>query len=106
MKYWGGLMRKYLPVYNPDFGPDERAAIARTAWQQEFLTANKITDRFEREFAQHIGRKYGVFTNSGSSAVLIAVAAQHWKRGDKILTPAVTFGTTISPLLTYGLTPV
>lgn len=100
------LDKKYIPVYCPDFGEEERAAIASTAWTQEFLTANKICDKFEREFARHVGRKHAVMTNSGSSAVLIAVAAQHWKRGDKIITPAVTFGTTISPLLIYGLVPV
>jgi len=99
-------MDKYIPVYQPDFGHQERSAICRAAHTCEFLTANRLCTLFENEVGKLVGRRYNVFTNTGSSAVLVAVASQHWTRGDKIITPAVTFGTTLSPLYIYGFVPV
>ncbi len=65
---------------------------------------------FEAMLSKYLGVKDSVLTNSGSSANLLAVAAMiHVKRlspGDEVLTPAVTFPTTVNPLLLYGLKPV
>jgi CDP-6-deoxy-D-xylo-4-hexulose-3-dehydrase len=54
-----------------------------------------------------------VLVNSGSSANLAAVAtlaspalAGHLKAGDEVITPAVTFPTTLAPILQFGLIPV
>lgn len=98
--------RDYIPVYSPDFDVDERTALAQTAWTSRFLTANKKCETFEKEMCKYHNRRHAVMVNSGSSAILIAVASMEWKRGTKIATPACTFGTTLSPLIIYGLTPV
>jgi len=67
---------------------------------------------FELEFPTHLGTKFGVLTNSGSSANLLMVAALKSKNlyslaeGSKILTPVVCFPTTINPIIQNGFTPV
>lgn len=99
-------MRARIPVFEADFGFDERSAIHQHIAKDAFITAGKEVERFEREFAMHVGRQFGVMTNSGSSALLIAIAAMGWERGDKIVTPAVTFPTSVSPLLHFGCIPV
>ena len=67
-------------------------------------------DEFESEFCKFLGVKHCILTNSGSSASLLAVAAmsalKRLRPGDEVLTPAVTFPTTVNPLLFYGLKPV
>ena len=53
-------------------------------------------------------------TNSGSSANLLAVSAltspalgeRALRRGDEVITTAVSFPTTVNPILLYGLVPV
>ena len=69
--------------------------------------------KFEREFAAALNSKFSVLTNSGSSANLIAVTALKSKRrhsplknGDKVITPATTFPTTLAPIIQNNLKPV
>ena len=43
--------------------------------------------------------------NSGSSANLLGLASFNFKKGSEIITPSLTFSTTISPIYQLGLTP-
>ena len=51
-------------------------------------------------------KKYGVFVNSGSSACLLAIAALDLPKGSKIITPALTFSTTLAPIIQLGYIPI
>jgi dTDP-4-amino-4,6-dideoxygalactose transaminase len=74
------------------------------------LSAGPMIDRFEREIARLHACRYGLFTNSGTSALQIALAAlkeRHgWADGDEVLVPAVTFVATSNVVLYNGLKPV
>jgi CDP-6-deoxy-D-xylo-4-hexulose-3-dehydrase len=74
-----------------------------------FTQFTKVKE-FEAAFAVWQGCRYCVFVNSGSSANLILVNAlkqlQRWKDGDEIIVPAVTWPTTITPVIQCGLKPV
>lgn len=65
---------------------------------------------FEAAFAKWQGCRHCVFVNSGSSAnlVLINAAKEYfgWANGDEVIVPAVTWPTTVTPVLQCGLTPV
>ena len=71
---------------------------------------------FELKFSQLLGKKYGILTNSGSSANLLMISTllgrsktpkkYQLSRGDKFITPVVCFPTTINPLLQLGFEPV
>ena len=73
------------------------------------FTMGKCVFDFEREFSKYIGSKYAVMSNSGSSANLLMIAALFFvkdnplKPGDEVIVPAVSWSTTYSPLLQYGL---
>ena len=60
----------------------------------------------EGQVSKLFNKKFGLMTNSGSSANLIAVQSLNLKKGTKVLTPALTFSTTISPLVQSGLIPL
>lgn len=62
--------------------------------------------RFEEEIAQLFGKKYGVMVNSGSSANLLAVEILDLPEGSEVITPILTFATTLGPLIQKRLTPV
>mgnify|MGYP001168897037 CR=1 FL=1 len=77
------------------------------------LTQSKNVCEFEREWSEWLGVKYSIFVNSGSSANLAAITALcsknldgHMRPGGEVITPAVTFPTTLSPILQNGLVPV
>jgi len=68
---------------------------------------------FEGEFAAKYGFGNGVMVNSGSSANLLAVAAlanpetrDGLKPGDEVIVPALSWSTTVWPLVQSGLVPV
>jgi perosamine synthetase len=76
----------------------------------ERLSAGPMIDRFEREIARLHASRYGLFTNSGTSALQIALAAlkeRHgWADGDEVLVPALTFVATSNVVLYNNLRPV
>ena len=61
---------------------------------------------FERKVAKLFGKKHGVMVNSGSSANLLALASLELKKGSEVITPILTFSTTVSPILQLNLVPV
>ena len=63
-------------------------------------------DLFEKKIATMFGKKYGVMVNSGSSANLLAFEIMDLKPGDEVITPLLTFGTVVAPILQKGLVPV
>lgn len=73
------------------------------------LTKNKLTIEFEEKFAQYQNRKFSVFINSGSSANLLMIysliAAGKLKNKNVIL-PALSWTTTVSPVIQLGLNPI
>ena len=79
-----------------------------------WLTAGRFNDQFEKEFAEFLGVKYALSTNSGSSANLLALSAltshklgeKRLKKGDEVISVAAGFPTTVNPILQQGLVPV
>ena len=61
---------------------------------------------FEKESAAFLGVKYGILTNSGSSAGLLALSALELPRGSEVIIPATTFPTIFNIILQCGLVPV
>jgi CDP-6-deoxy-D-xylo-4-hexulose-3-dehydrase len=59
----------------------------------------------ERRVAELLGRGHGVMVNSGSSAIRLAVDLLDLEPGDEVITPALTFGTDIAPLVQVGAVP-
>ncbi|OGO93128.1 MAG: hypothetical protein A3F10_05575 [Coxiella sp. RIFCSPHIGHO2_12_FULL_42_15] len=61
---------------------------------------------FSSEAAKFLGVKYGVLTNSGSSAGLLALSALDLSKGSEVIISAVTFPTIFNIILQCGLVPV
>ena len=59
----------------------------------------------EKKIVKLFGKKYGLMVNSGSSANLLALASFDFKKGSEIITPTLTFSTTVSPIYQLGLVP-
>jgi len=59
----------------------------------------------EKAVANIFGKKFGLMVNSGSSANLLAIASLNFKKGSEIITPNLTFSTTVAPIYQLGLIP-
>lgn len=116
----------HLPKQNMSFNPgetsinyagrvyDEKEMINLVDSALDFwLTAGPYSRKVERKMCELFGAKKFYLVNSGSSANLIMVSALkslHYEGrltpGDEIITPSVTFPTTLTPIVQNQLIPV
>jgi CDP-6-deoxy-D-xylo-4-hexulose-3-dehydrase len=61
---------------------------------------------FERRVAKLFNKKYGLMVNSGSSAIMLAMEALNLPEGSEVITPSLTFSTTVSYIVRNKLIPV
>ena len=94
---------------------DEKEIISLVDSALDFwLTAGRYAKQFETDFAEFLGVKHCLLTNSGSSANLLAVSAltspklgeKRLKPGDEVITVAAAFPTTVNPIIQNKLIPV
>ena len=69
------------------------------------MTGPRVAD-FEDKVSSLFGKSDGVMVNSGSSANTLAVQSLGLESGSEVITPALTFSTTVAPILQAGLVPV
>jgi len=73
------------------------------------LTKGDLTWQLEKKWAEKIGTKYSVYVNSGSSAILLALAAilESGKlRNKKIIVPGLSWATDVSSPMLLGMEPI
>ena len=73
------------------------------------LTKGDLTLQLEEKWAEKIGTKYSVFVNSGSSSILLTLAALNESgklKNNKIVVPAVSWATDVSSPMLLGLDPI
>lgn len=66
---------------------------------------NKTKD-MEAKVSKMFGKKHGIMVNSGSSANLLAFELLNLPKGSEVITPILTFSTTVAPIIQKGLVPV
>jgi len=99
-----------FPLATATWGQEEQDAMQRVI-ASGMYTMGANVQAFERDFACYVGSKHCVMVNSGSSAILLMVAALFYtqnpklklQRGDEVIVPAVSWSTTYYPLYQYGL---
>jgi len=87
------------------FGDAERKAVMDVL-KTPMIVPGKQAKEFEGKIARLFGKKHGVLVNSGSSANLLAFELLNLPKGSEVITPVLTFGTTLAPILQKGLVPV
>lgn len=101
-----------LRLHEPTFGPTEIMA-GLECMLSTYVTMGEKVKELERRFIELLGYSCGVSCNSGSSANLLAVAAlanvqasDHLRPGDEVIVSALSWSTTVWPLIQFGLIPV
>ncbi len=91
------------------FGVKEKKYIGEVL-KSHRLSYGPWSQRFEEIFAKEHGSKFAVFSNSGTSALHMALAAMKekygWSDGDEVIVPAVTFISTSNIVIYNNMKPV
>lgn len=103
-------MKPKYPLAEFSWDEAELEAMQRVIASGMFTMGVNVLE-FEKVFADYMGSRYCVMVNSGSSANLLMVGALFYSnnpslklaRGDEVIVPAVSWGTTYFPLYQYGL---
>jgi len=101
-----------IPLTVPTYGSEE-VEEAVDSLLSTWVTMGSKVKRFEDAFANYNGSRHAVMVNSGSSANLLALSVltnhttpDQIENGSEIITPAVTWATTVYPIANVGCTPV
>ena len=73
------------------------------------LTKGDLTIELEKKWAKKIGTKYSVFVNSGSSSILLSLAAFLYSKkikNKKIVIPSLSWATDVSSPILLGMEPI
>ncbi|MCZ0960641.1 aminotransferase class I/II-fold pyridoxal phosphate-dependent enzyme [Paracoccus benzoatiresistens] len=85
-------------------GEDEIAAVVNV-----LRTSTQMGDhvrRMQSRVARLFEKSHGIMVNSGSSANYLAMELLRLKPGDEVITPVLTFATTVAPIVRGGMVPV
>ena len=99
-------------LHEPTFNAEEIIAFTKQMLTTKVTMGDKVKE-FENKYCEKYSYKHGVSNNSGSSANLLMLSVltsklteDHLKRGDEIILPALTWSTTVWPVIQMGLVPV
>lgn len=93
----------HVPYGRTVHGEEEIQAVVdvlRTSTQM-----GKNVREMEQRVAGLYDKQYGIMVNSGSSALYLAADLLDYEKGAEIITPALTFSTTVAPLVKKGWIP-
>ena len=103
--------KSYVKLIEPSFDSDEIIE-AIDSLTSTNVTMGKKVKKFEDLFTKYLDSKYSSMVNSGSSANLVALSAlthpefqKKVKKNTEVITPAVTWATTVFPIFNVGLKP-
>ena len=77
---------------------EEEEAVLEVIKNHKTIMGNNVKE-FERKISDLFGKELGVMVNSGSSANLLAMELLDCPKNSEVITPILTFATTLSPIL-------
>jgi len=84
---------------------EEENAVLDVIRNHKTILGEKVK-KFESEVAKLFGKQLGIMVNSGSSANLLAFEILDIPENSEVITPILTFATTLSPIIKRDLIPV
>src|SRR5438067_700766 len=94
-----------IPFFRHDLGQTELDAIAEVL-AGPILTTGDTVARFERRFAEYLGRRHAVAVTSCTGALHLSLLALGIGPGDEVITTPMTFIATSTAIIEAGAKPV
>ena len=97
-----GMVKSWPPITEED----KQAVLAVMDSDHLHGTGAPQAIAFQEEWAKYVGAKYCLVTNSGTSALHMALASAGVKPGDEVIVPAYTYWATAAAVLHHNAIPV
>ena len=95
-----------IPVAEPYIGKKEVDYVTQAVASGWVSSKGGFIVKFEKDFAEYCGVKYGVAASSGTGALHLALAALDIGPGDEVIVPALTYVSTADVVRYVGATPI
>ena len=95
-----------IPIAEPSLGEEELNNVIEAVKSGWISSKGKFIEEFEDKFARYCGRRYGVATSNGTTALHLALSALGIKKGDEVVVPDLTFVATANTVIYCNAKPV
>ncbi len=95
----------FLPLSRPSIGEEEIGRVT-ACLKSGWITTGPFCQEFEAGFRKLTGAKHAVSVSSGTSGMQLALTALGIGAGDEVITPSLTFASTVNMIALLGARPV
>lgn len=99
------MEQDWIALTDPDISSHELAAVSDVL-KSSRLSAGPLVERFEAEFAESLGRSYGIAMASGTAALMVSLRAMGIGPGDEVITSAYSWHQIAHAIVLVGATPI
>ena len=94
-----------IRLFQPSLGTKELNSVKKV-FKRSWIGYGTEVQKFEAEWSKHFKVKDSIAVNSCTAALHLALLCNNFKKGKKVLVPAITFSATAAAVLYCGLIPV
>lgn len=95
----------FLPLSRPSIGDEEISQVVKCL-TSGWITTGPLCQQFEGRFCELTGSGYALSVSSGTAGMHLVLLALGIGAGDEIITPSLTFASTINLITLCGAKPV
>ena len=96
---------KYIRLFQPSLDWRELDSVKKV-FKKAWIGYGEQVQEFQKEWSKFFGVKHSIAVNSCTAALHLALLCNDFKKGKKVLVPAITFSATAAAVLYCGLIPV
>jgi len=99
------IREDFLPLSRPSIRDQDIESVVRCL-KSGWITTGPFCKAFEEKFCEITGAPHATSLCSGTAGMHLLMPALGIKRGDEIITPSMTFASTLNLITLYGAKPV
>jgi UDP-4-amino-4-deoxy-L-arabinose-oxoglutarate aminotransferase len=99
------IRKDFLPLSQPSIGAREIEGVV-SCLKSGWITTGPLCKAFEDKFCKLTGASYALSLSSGTAGMHLMLLSLGIKRGDEIITPSMTFASTLNMIAFLGAKPV
>ena len=98
--------KNFIPLHEPRFIGNEKKYLNECIDSTFVSSVGAYVDRFEKEFALHVGSKYAIATVNGTAALHVSLVSMGVGENDEVITQPLTFIATCNAITYCGAKPI
>src|SRR3972149_1795667 len=99
------IREDFLPLSRPSIGEKEIEGVV-SCLKSGWITTGPLCKAFEEKFCELTGASYALSVSSGTAGMHLVLLGLGIERGDEIITPSMTFASTLNMITLSGAKPV